>query len=217
MREAMSPNHDEVYVPAWLVYGLVSLLVLGGTAVLTAGMIPTVLDFSNETVWYAIRASGLVAYLLLTASTVWGIMLTSKVVKEWVPAAVALDLHNYLSWTAIGITVLHTVLLLFSDFFNYSVLNLLVPFTGPYEPLWVGLGIIGLYLMVLTSATFYIIKRIGMRTFRLIHYLTYVGFVLSLLHSLMAGTDESALMGVYVGSGLLVLFLTIYRMLAVRK
>jgi len=56
-----------------------------------------------------------------------------------------------------------------------------------------------------------------MKTFRFIHYLTYVGFVFSLLHSLMAGTDELALLAVYVGSGLLVLFLTIYRVLAVRK
>jgi predicted ferric reductase len=167
-------------------------------------------------VWYAIRASGLVAYLLLTASTVWGIMLTSKVVKEWVPAAVALDLHNYLSWTAVGITVLHAVLLLVTSFYDYSVLNLLIPFTGPYDPFWVGLGIISLYLMVLTSITFYMIKRIGMKTFRLIHYLTYVGFVLGLLHSLMSGTDDAVLTPIYMGSRVLVLFLTLYRILAVR-
>lgn len=172
---------------------------------------------SNETIWYAIRASGVVAYLFLLLSTVWGIILTSKIVKEWVPAPVSLALHNYLSWNAIGLTILHAVLLLFSDFFNYSLMNLLVPFTGPFMPFWVGLGIIGLYLMVLTSVTFYLIQRIGQKTFRAIHYLSYLAFVGVTLHSWVAGTDNGILGNLYLGSGLLVVFLTSYRVLNVRN
>lgn len=172
---------------------------------------------SNETIWYTIRSSGIVAYLFLLLSTVWGIILTSKIVKEWVPASVALALHNYLSWSAIGLTILHAVLLLFSDFFDYSLVNLLVPFTGPFMPFWVGLGIIGMYLMVLTSITFYMIQRLGQKTFRAIHYLTYLAFLGVTLHSWVAGTDNGVLANLYLGSGLLVVFLTSYRVLNARN
>lgn len=166
---------------------------------------------SDETIWYLIRSSGIVAYLLLTASTAWGILLSSKLVKEWIPAPVALEMHNYLSWTALGLTIYHAYLLLFSSFFDYQWIELFIPFTGPYKPLWVGLGIVSVYLMLLTSLTFYVSKQIGYTTFRRIHYLTYAVFGLALAHSLMAGTDGTLLQNIYTGSGLLILFLTVYR------
>jgi predicted ferric reductase len=198
----------------WLAYLGMATLALAVTAVLTARSAPSLLALNNETVWYAIRASGVVAYLLLAASTVWGVMLSSKIVKHWVPAAVSLDLHTYLSWLAIGLSILHAVLLLFSSYFDYSLINLFVPFTGPFEPFWIGLGIVGVYLMVATSATFYMTQRIGYKAFRRIHLLTYVAFVAVLLHSIVAGTDKAAMAPVYIATALVVVFFTAYRVLS---
>lgn len=200
----------------WLGYLGAAALILILTAVLTGTIAPAALALSSETVWYAIRASGVIAYLFLAASTLWGLLLTTKVVKAWLPGAVALDLHNYLSWIAIGLTALHAVLLLFSDFFAYRVIDLLLPFTGPFEPFWVGLGVIGLYLMIATSLSFSFIKQLGHKSFRQIHYLTYAAFLLALLHSIVAGTDTAAMTGVYLVSGLAVALLTVYRLIAVR-
>ncbi len=170
--------------------------------------------FNDETIWYLVRSSGTVAYLFLAASTIWGLAISSKFLKELVPGQLSLAMHNYLSWNAIGLTVLHAVLLLFTGFMDYTVLNLLIPFTGPYSPFWVGIGIIGLYLMILTTLTFYIRGRIGYKTFHVIHYLTYAAFVMSLLHSWFAGTDTVALEMMYLVTGLLVFFLTVFRVLA---
>lgn len=168
---------------------------------------------NDETIWYLVRSSGTVAYLFLAASTIWGLIISSKFLKDVVPGPLSLAMHNYLSWNAIGLTILHAVLLLFSGYMDYSLMNLLVPFTGPYSSFWVGIGIIGLYLMVLTTLTFYLRSRISYRTFHAIHYLTYAAFVLSLLHSWFAGTDTPALEMVYLVTGLLVFFLTAYRVL----
>ncbi|MCA9936180.1 MAG: ferric reductase-like transmembrane domain-containing protein [Ardenticatenaceae bacterium] len=168
---------------------------------------------NNETIWYLVRSSGTVAYLFLAASTIWGLVISSRFLKEIVPGPLSLAMHNYLSWNAIGLTVLHAILLLFTGFMDYSIINLLVPFTGPYSPFWVGIGIIGLYLMILTTLTFYVRSRISYRAFHVIHYLTYAAFVMSLLHSWFAGTDTPALEMTYLVTGLLVLFLTVYRIL----
>ena len=168
---------------------------------------------SNETIWYLVRSSGTVAYLFLAGSTIWGLAISSKFLKDVLPGQLTLAMHNYLSWNAIGLTILHAVLLLFTSFMDFSVVNLLVPFTGPFRPFWIGIGIIGLYLMILTTLTFYVRQRTGYRTFHLIHYLTYAAFVLSFLHSWFAGTDTPALEMVYLVSGLVVFFLTVVRVL----
>jgi sulfoxide reductase heme-binding subunit YedZ len=168
---------------------------------------------NNETIWYLVRSSGTVAYLFLAASTIWGLALSSYFLRNLVPGQLSLAMHNYLSWSAIGLTLLHAILLLFTGFMDYTVVNLLVPFTGPFSPFWVGIGIIGMYLIVLTTLTFYIRGRIGYRAFHAIHYLTYCAFALALLHSWFAGIDTPALATMYLSTGLLVFFLTVYRLL----
>jgi predicted ferric reductase len=175
------------------------------------------LALDNESIWYAVRSSGIVAYLLLAASTAWGLLLSSKLARRWASPALALELHTYLSWTAIGMTVYHAYLLLFSDYFDFGVIDLLLPFVGPYEPLAVGMGILGVYLMILTSASFYVIQRIGYKVFRAVHYLTYAAFVLATAHSWLAGTDSALLNPLYLAVSVGVLWLTLLRVLAASR
>ena len=172
----------------------------------------------QQTAWHFVRSSGTVAYLLITASTIWGLLLSSKLIKETVPAILSLAMHNFLSWAAIGITGLHMLALLFDTYYSYTLADLLIPFIGPYRPGWVGLGIIGYYLMLLTSISFYFRKQIGQKRWRQLHYLTFIGYIATTIHGIMAGTDSglSTMKMVYWGSGLLVLFLTNYRILTAK-
>jgi RsiW-degrading membrane proteinase PrsW (M82 family) len=65
---------------------------------------------------------------------------------------------------------------------------------------------------VLVTVTFYLRARIGMRSFRLIHYLSLIGYLGATLHGLYAGTDSPlpAMHILYDVTGLVVLFLTVY-------
>ncbi|MCB8985777.1 MAG: ferric reductase-like transmembrane domain-containing protein [Ardenticatenaceae bacterium] len=174
------------------------------------------LGLGAKTAWHFSRASGMVAYLLLTLSTVWGLLLTTKIIKESVPPVLSLAMHNILSWAAIGMTGLHMTALLFDSYYTYRIVDLLVPFIGPYRPQWVALGMIGMYLMILTSLSFSWRKRMGQKWWRRLHYLTYVAFALVTLHGFLAGTDSSnpGMRLLYLVSGLLVLALTNYRLIA---
>lgn len=173
------------------------------------------LGLNAKTTWYFTRSSGTVAYLLLSGATVWGLLLSTKFVKELVPAALALAMHNILSWLAIALTGLHALALLFDNYYTYTLTDILLPFEGPYRPEWVGLGIIGLYLMALTSTSFSWRRRIGQVWWRRLHYLTFVAYIMATLHGVMAGTDSGnvGMQLIYWGSGLLVLFLTNFRLL----
>ncbi|MEM7117514.1 MAG: hypothetical protein AAF614_34090 [Chloroflexota bacterium] len=176
--------------------------------------IPETLLASEKLAWYLTRASGVVGYLLMTASTLWGLLLSTKLAKQLVPPWLSLAMHNYLSWAAIGISAFHAFVLLFDSYYTYTVADLLIPFTGPYNPMWVGIGTIGFYIMLLTAVSFYVRKQIGQKNWRRLHYLTFIAYIMSTLHGYMAGTDASLLMPVYIGSGLATLFLTLYRILA---
>jgi sulfoxide reductase heme-binding subunit YedZ len=162
--------------------------------------------------WYVTRASGLVAYLLLWLSTAWGLAVTSKIFDPFLTRDYTYDFHQYLSLFSLGFVVIHVVVLMLDRYLPFSLLQVLAPFLSSYRPLWVGLGVISLYLLALVTVTFYLRKQIGMRAFRWIHVLSLLGYLGVTLHALYAGTDStlSAAKLIYEGSFLTVVFLTAY-------
>jgi DMSO/TMAO reductase YedYZ heme-binding membrane subunit len=181
-------------------------------------MFTLLLDLSTKTAWYFTRSSATVAYMLLVGSTIWGLLLSSKLIKESVPPVLSLAMHNLLAWLAIIFSGLHGFTLLFDTYYRYMPADLLIPFTGPYRPGWVGIGVISFYLMILISASFYWRKHIGQTWWRRLHLLTLPLYVLITIHGLMAGTDSDTpgMKSLYAGSTLLVLFLTNYRIVSAR-
>lgn len=188
-------------------------LILSHTAV--GPQLAALFGISAKTPWYFTRAAGLVAYLLLTASTVWGLLLTTKLVKTAVPAPLTLAMHNILGWLAVTLTGLHALALLFDGYYIYTLPDILVPFAGPYKPIPVGLGIIGLYIMLITSASFSWRKWLTQRWWRRLHYTTYLAYIMATVHGLTAGTDSSqpGMQIMFWGSALLVAALTAQRMM----
>ena len=90
-----------------------------------------------------------------------------------------------------------------------------VPFISEYRSFWVGIGIIGTYLSLLATATFYLRKWLGVRAFRVIHYLSFAGFFGVLLHIWFAETDTGLFSTrlMYLLAGLSVVFMTAYRLM----
>jgi predicted ferric reductase len=176
---------------------------------------------SVQTMWYITRASGLVAYLLLWLSTAWGLAVSSKILDQLLHRTFTYDFHQYISLFAIGFTFLHILVLLFDGFMPYSVPQILLPFISPYRPLWVGIGVIGLYIMLLVTVTFYMRSRIGMGTFRVIHFLSLLGYLGAAVHSVFSGSDSSlvSVQLLYIITFLIVVFLTAHWliMMALKK
>lgn len=193
------------------------LLLAGWVLVRTglAGVVAQQLGITAQTPWHFSRAAGMVAYLLLAGSTIWGLLLSSKIIKEAVPAALALATHNIFSWLAAAFTGLHAVALLFDNYFTYTLADITIPFIGPYQPGWVGLGILSLYIMLLVSLSFQFRKQLGQKWWRALHYLSFAVYVLVTAHGLMAGSDSGkpGVQAMYIGSGLLVFFLINFRLL----
>lgn len=191
-----------------LIGSLVGLWVLKGVAGAMAANTPVF--------WFASRAAGVVGYVLLWASTIWGILMSSRAVKELVSRPLAFTLHNVTAWLALGFSAAHAWALLGDRVVSFSLPGILLPFAASYEPALTGLGTLSLYVGLLVSLSSSVSKRIGYRTWRLIHALSYLVFAGVTIHSVLLGTDSSTLVMqvAYFLAGGSVLFLTLFRILS---
>jgi len=229
-----SNTRDHERIPVRLLAALISVLlgliglVVAALATLITGLPVTsllgkALDalFAASTVqamWYVTRAAGLIAYLLLWLSTAWGIAVSSKIFDPVLQGAFTYDFHQFLSLLAIGFVVLHIVVLSADRYLPFSVAAILVPFIAPYRPLWVGIGVVGFYLTLLVTVTFYLRQHIGMKAFRMIHLASFAAYAFAAIHGLMAGTDSvlPAAQLMYAGTTLVIVFLTVYWVVMLR-
>jgi predicted ferric reductase len=162
--------------------------------------------------WYVTRAAGLTGYFLIWLSMVWGFAIPSKIFQPILEGLFTYDFHEHLSLLGLGFVLLHVVVLLFDKYLPFNIIQVLVPFTDTYRPLWVGIGIISFYLLLLVTFTFYLRQQIGAQTFRSIHLLSLVGYVGATMHGLFAGTDSALPMAkfLYAGTFLVVIFFAAY-------
>jgi methionine sulfoxide reductase heme-binding subunit len=100
---------------------------------------------------------------------------------------------------------------------RFSLPQLLVPFTSSYRPLWTGIGIVTAELLVALALANRFRTRIGYRTWRRLHYLSFAVWAGATAHGLGAGTDRGSawLLGLYLCSIGAVIALSLQRFLRV--
>lgn len=197
---------------SWLLPVLVVLLVPAGAEAASGAKTPSV----EVTVWQFIRASGLVAFVLLTVSTAMGIAVNVRALDALMKRAWVYEAHQTLSVLALAMTSIHVVLLVLDPYLPFQVLEVLVPFAARWRPVPSALGTVALYLTALLIGTSYARQWIGQRTWRLIHYGGFAGWLTALLHGVSSGSDSGLwwVQWLYLLSGAGVGFLTIFRLLA---
>jgi sulfoxide reductase heme-binding subunit YedZ len=160
---------------------------------------------TDPTFWILARASGMLAYALLTASVLVGIVLRARPFGRSLRPATVTDLHRFLAVLGLGALLLHGAALVLDDAVDISPAALLVPGLVPYRPLWTSAGVLAGELTLLIYVSFSLRRRIGTRAWRRLHWLTYLVFALGTLHGLAAGSDSDrtwalSLYGAAVGS-----------------
>lgn len=149
--------------------------------------------------WYAARSTGYVSLLLLTAIVVLGIVTAMRLTsREW-PRFLTQALHRNLSLLVLVFLAIHIVTSVVDPFAGIAPLNAVAPFTGSYRPLWLGLGVVSVELLVALTVTSLLRQRIGVRTWRVIHWAAYLCWPLALLHTLGTGSDVRSTWAVVIG------------------
>jgi DMSO/TMAO reductase YedYZ heme-binding membrane subunit len=168
--------------------------------------------------WYLARATGYVAWALLAASVVSGLLLSTRLTNGRPSPAWILDLHRFLAGTGVIFTGLHLAGLVADDYLHFGVAELLVPFASTWRTVAVALGVVALYLLVAVEVSSLLMRRLPRRLWRGIHLASYVAFWLATFHLVTAGTDAahpwSMIVTALVITG--VVFLTLVRSLGGR-
>ncbi len=146
---------------------------------------------STPTIWLVARASGFLAYGLIAASVLAGLLLKARPFGRRVRGATAMEIHRTLSFLGLAAIGVHGLALVMDRAVDISILDLVVPGTSPYRPLWTALGVVAAELAVLLIVSFPLRRVIGGRMWRRLHWVSYLTFALATLHGITAGTDTS--------------------------
>jgi len=156
---------------------------------------------SVQVLWYANRGSGFVLLGLLTVATAAGVLATAAPGSPGWPRAATQSLHRNISLLAAIFLGVHVVTATVDEFVDIRWWQTLVPFSGAYERLWLGIGVVALDLIVAIVLTSLVRRRMSHRAWRTVHVAAYAVWVLGALHGLGMGTDAGSRWGLAFSTG----------------
>ena len=156
--------------------------------------------------WDTARAGGFAAYILLSAAVAVGLVLRNRWQTPKWPRLLTNELHGYLSLLALVFIAVHVLAVLVDPFTRFGLAEVFVPFASHYRPLWMGLGVVSLYLLLAVWVSSRLRTRIGFTAWRRIHVLAYGVYVAATVHGLGTGSDTRSVWApiMYASSALVV-------------
>ena len=137
------------------------------------------------------RGTGFVAVIMLTISVALGIVTTMRWSSVHWPRFITATLHKNISLLSVVFLAIHVLSTLFDPVSPVHLLNAIVPFTGKYRPLGIGLGVLAIDLLVALIVTSLLRQRIGYRIWRAVHWSAYACWPVAMLHGFQSGSDAA--------------------------
>jgi Ferric reductase like transmembrane component len=142
--------------------------------------------------WYLSRGSGAVSLILLSTAVVLGVVDQRRWRSVRWPRFTLHALHRWVSLFAVAFLTVHILSAVLDSFAPVRLLDALLPFAGSYRPLWLGLGALAFDILLAVTITSLLRKRIGQRTWRAVHWLSYAAWPVAVVHGLGTGSDVRA-------------------------
>ncbi len=165
----------------------------------------------SQTWWYLSRASGFVAWSLLTLAMVWGLLLSTRMFDRRPSPKGLVDLHRFLGGIAVVFVALHVAAIVADSYVHFGAADVLIPLATSWHPLAVAWGIVAMWILLAVEITSLAMRRIPRRVWHAVHLSSYLLFVSATVHAFAAGPDtrERLFELVCVGSVAILMFLTV--------
>lgn len=174
---------------------------------------------TEKLAWYIARSSGITAWALATASLLFGLALSTRLVRRRGVPAWLNSLHQHLGALALVFTGVHLGALVADNWVHFGIADLFVPMASDWRPGAVAWGIVSMYLLVAIEVTSWLRRRLPRRLWHGIHLTSIPMFVVATVHGLQTGADRNNIVvqwGVLTGC-VSVLFLVLFRLLGERR
>jgi sulfoxide reductase heme-binding subunit YedZ len=140
--------------------------------------------------WYLARGTGAVSLVLLSVSVALGITGTLRFKpRVRMPRFVVDGLHRNVSLLVVVLLVVHVLTSVLDPFAHIKLLDAVVPLASSYRPLWLGFGALAFDLLLALTITSLLRRRLGLRTWRAVHWAAYACWPVAVLHGVGTGTD----------------------------
>lgn len=147
----------------------------------------------SQSLWLISRGSGLVLLLLFSVVMALGVATrTGARSRRWPRFAVA-ELHRTLSLFAVALLALHVTTAVLDPYVSIGWLATVAPFTSHYQTAAIGLGTLAVDLAGAVLITSLLRARLGLRTWRAVHYLAYLAWPVAFVHAIRAATYDQHL------------------------
>ncbi|MEI7619309.1 MAG: ferric reductase-like transmembrane domain-containing protein [Actinomycetota bacterium] len=151
-----------------------------------------------QTWWYLSRGSGIVAWVMLAATNLWGILLVTRMLKPVDRPAWLLDLHRWLAALTVITTAVHLGGLVADNYAHFGWREIALPQachrecwpSGASKAAAVTWGVIALYIIIVVQVSSLMMRKLPRKVWHGIHLLSYVAFFMATVHAVMAGTDR---------------------------
>jgi sulfoxide reductase heme-binding subunit YedZ len=140
--------------------------------------------------WYATRATGVIALLLLTATVVLGVAGHARLEVPGLPRVITAGLHRNISLLVVALVGVHVLTTVTDSYTRIGLAAAVIPFSSGYRTFWLGLGAVALDLLLAVLATSLLRDRLPYRAWRAVHWLAYACWPVALWHGLGTGTDS---------------------------
>jgi sulfoxide reductase heme-binding subunit YedZ len=168
--------------------------------------------------WLAARATGIVAFLLLTFQVAIGLVLSHPHNKTtWKLSKKIFPWHDHLWVFVVAFLVAHIFSLIVDPKAGVSLPGAFIPGLSQYRSTPVALGTLALYAFLVTALTARYTKLLPPGAWLSLHRLALLIFVLTWLHGMLAGTDSGPLLVLYLFAGAVVMVAGAYRYWASRR
>lgn len=147
---------------------------------------------STQILWFATRGAGIVSLLLFTAVVGLGVMTSVRWQARHWPRFLTAEVHRSIALLSVAFLALHIVTAVVDPYTALGWISALVPFASSYRPVWLGIGVISLDLVLALIVSSLLRDRIGHRAWRVIHWTAYASWPLALAHGIGTGSDASA-------------------------
>jgi sulfoxide reductase heme-binding subunit YedZ len=147
---------------------------------------------SSQILWFATRGSGIVSLILFTTVGCLGLLAVARTQSVRWPRFLTVELHRSLALLSIAFLALHIITAILDPFTSLGIAAAIVPLASSYRPVAVALGVISVDLTLAVIVTSLLRERIGQRTWRAIHWASYLSWPLAVAHTITAGSDAFA-------------------------
>jgi predicted ferric reductase len=142
--------------------------------------------------WFLTRASGIVAWVMLTLSVIWGVLLSTKAFPQQRSTVWLLSLHRWLGGLTISFLAIHLAALVADSYVSFGLAEITIPYASNWKPGAVALGVLGAWLLVAVELTSLAMRRLPRKFWRVVHLSSYLAFWVTSMHAAFAGTDASS-------------------------